>query len=665
MKNKVIGGILLILALIAAYVLYLFTSISEDNINPLYLIPEDAVFIVETERPIDTWDDISNSPVWKHLQQNNYINKITNNLNDLDQNFKNQKDIIDFIGERNLLISVHTHTPKDYELLYVLDLQKLSKLQFLKKGIAELTGEKYRVTKRIYREQEIIELYNKQNRETLYITFLKNQLIASFTHILIEKSIEQYQNPTIGRDTNFIQINKKTPNDDFFRLFIQYKYLNNYLRCFSNVITKNSFLQTMEKSWLYSGFNIGLKEGTSIQAEGYTNFNTKSDSYISALQKSGKGRRTAAKIAPKNTAIYLSFAFADFSDFQKNIEALKEENEADFKSYLEQKKQIENLLQIDIEKHIYSWIGNEIGILHLNSKIKVKNQNIAVVVQTKDIGLTKKNLDVIVEKTKKHTPLKFKQIQYKDHTINYLDLKGVFKILAGNLFKQIEKPYFTTIDDFVIFSNSPNTLKEIINTQRIGFTLANSKEFIDFNDNFNQKSNLFLYGNMPYAFNELVAVSDRKTKKQIIKNRDFITCFSKVGIELTAIGSHFENYAVIAYENPAIVKKRQESETQERKKLNTAVSKNSNEKEKSKPEDIFNLPEIFPNDLSAKRYEKYYEDGTPLFSVELKEGLKHGDYREYFSNGTLKIKGKFKKGQQSGTWKGYSEKGALIVKKRF
>lgn len=665
MKNKVIGGILLIFVLLTTCMIYIFTSASADDINPLYLIPEDAVFIVETERPIDTWDDISHSPVWKHLQQNQYINTITNNLNDLDQNFKNQKDIIDFIGERNLLISVHAHTPKDYELLYVLDLQKLSKLQFLKNGIAQLAGEKYRVTRRVYSEQEIIELYNKQDKETLYITFIKNQLIASFTHILLEKSIEQYQNPTIGRDTNFIQINKKTPNDDFFRLFVQYKYLNNYLRCFSNVITKNSFLQTMEKSWLYSGFNIGLKEGTSIQAEGYTNFNTKSDSYIRALQKSGKGRRTAAKIAPKNTAIYLSFAFDNFSDFQKNIEALKEENEADFKSYQEQKKQIENLLQIDIEEHIYSWIGNEIGILHLNDKIKVKNQNIAVVVQTKNIGLAKKNLDIIVEKTKKHTPLKFKQIRYKDYTINYLDLKGIFKILAGNLFEQIEKPYFTTIDDFVLFSNSPNTLKEIINTQRIGFTLANSKEFIDFNDNFDQKSNLFLYGNMPYAFDELVAISDRKTKKQIIKNRDFITCFSKIGIELTAKGTHFENYAIISYENPALVKKRQEEEAQERKKLITVLSNKRNEEEQSKREDIFNLPEIFPNDLSAKRYIKNYEDATLHLTVELKEGLKHGDYREYFSNGTLKIKGKFRKGQQSGSWKAYNEKGELIVKKRF
>ena len=84
-------------------------------------------------------------------------------------------------------------------------------------------------------------------------------------------------------------------------------------------------VKTIEKSWLYSGFNIGLKESSIIQAKGITNFDITSESYLRALQKSGKGKRTIAKIAPRNTSLYLSFSFDGFDKFYENFEAIKKE----------------------------------------------------------------------------------------------------------------------------------------------------------------------------------------------------------------------------------------------------------------------------------------------------------------------------------------------------
>ncbi|MGG8497930.1 DUF3352 domain-containing protein [Tenacibaculum sp. TC6] len=665
MKKKLIVGIVILLISFIAYQIYIFTTASEDNINPIYLIPDDAVFIVDTERPIDTWDEISNSNIWKHLQKNEYFSEVTENLNNLDKTFREQKKLVQFIGERDLLISVHVYKPKSYGLFYTVDLQKLSKLNFLQSSIAKLAGDTFKVTKRQYKNHEIIELYDKKERETLYISFIKNQLIASYTHILVEKSIDQYNNPIIGRDVNFIEINKETPEDGFFKLFIQYKYFNKYLSCFSNQVNSD-VLKTIETSWLYSGFNIGLKESTIIQAEGFTNFDLTSESYLRALQKSGKNKRTIAKIAPKNTALYLSFAFDSFDTFYENFEAIKEENEEGFKAYTDQVSDIENMLDINLKDHVFSWIGDEIALLHINDAISRKQKDVAVVFKTKDLEKAKENLNFILSKIKEETPLKFKQISYKGYEINFLDLKGFFKMLAGNLFAKMEKPYFTIIDDYVIFSNSPNTLKEIINTQLIGYTLASSEKFLEFNNQFDEESSVFAYINTPYIYDDLLSFADTKTQQQIYKNKDYIISFSQIGLQLISKGNYFENYLTVNYENPVALHKQLAEDANLKEQLLQELSQKKDTTEIVTEDTIFNLPEIYPNDLSASEFVKKYSDGTIHFSVELKDGLKHGDYKEYYPNGHLKLTGTFKKGVQTGTWKAYSEKDeALLFKKRF
>ncbi len=666
MKKKILFSALLILLSIIIYQIYVFTTVDEDNINPIYLIPDDAVFLVDTERPIDTWDEISNSNIWKHLQKNSYFNTVTESLNNLDKTFKEQQKIIQFLGERDLLISIHVYKPKTYGLFYVVDLQKISKLSFLKSSIAKLAGEGYKVTKRQYHNHEITELYDKKKRETLYISFIKNQLIASYTHVLVEKSIDQYLEPVIGRDVDFVEINKETPEDGLFKLFIHYKYLNKYLSCFSNKVNSD-ILKTIGNTWLYSGFDVGLKESTIIQAEGFTNFDLSSESYLRALQKSGKGKRSIAKIAPKNTALYLSFAFDSFDEFHENFETIKEENQDSFKAYTEQVTDIENRLDINLKEHVFSWIGNEIALLHINDAISKKQKDVAVVLKTNSINKAKENLDFILTKIKEKTPLKFKQINYKNQTINFLDLKGFFKMLAGDLFSKMEKPYFTIIDDYVIFSNSPNTLKEIINTQLIGYTLASSKKFLDFNDQFDEKSSLFAYINTPYIYDDLLSFTDRKTRRQIHKNKEYLISFSQIGLQLISRGSHFENYLAIAYENPVEIDKQLRSNRDlKRDLLKKLVKENDTASVTMTKETFFKIPEIFPNDLSASEFIKKHDNGTIKFEVELKNGLKHGDYSEYYKNGNLKITGKYKKGVQVGTWKAYREKDEeLLFKKRF
>lgn len=60
------------------------------------------------------------------------------------------------------------------------------------------------------------------------------------------------------------------------------------------------------------------------------------------------------------------------------------------------------------------------------------------------------------------TPVKIKTANYKDFEINYVEMKGFFRLFFGKLFDKFEKPYYTYVDDYVVFSNKAASLLSFV-----------------------------------------------------------------------------------------------------------------------------------------------------------------------------------------------------------
>jgi len=648
------------------YLLFTFFLPSANRLQAIYLIPKDAVFIVETDQPIDAWNTISKSDVWNHLQTNAYFNELTTNLNSLDKIFNQKKKFIDFIGNRDLYISVHMISKKKYGLFFTVDLQKMSKLSILKDHLETFSNKSLKVTKRKYHEFVINEITDKSTHETLYISFINNQMIASYSHKLIEASIDQHKEPFIGRDLDFIEVMQKVADKDLFRLFVQYKYLDDYAYYFVNQPDKT--IVELSKTLKYSGFSFDLKNDNTILANGFTNANEAAQSYLKALQNSGKGPHSIAKIAPKRTAIYLSFGFDSFKEFYDNFKEIQKENAASYKAYQDNLDKIQNYLDIDLNDNFISWMDDEIAVLHIESSKKYQSKTeTALVIKTNSIKKAKKNIDYVLKKIKKKTPVKFKKITYKDHDINYLSIKGFFKLFLGNYFSEFDKPYFTYIDNYVVFSNYPNTLKRIIDDYENKNTLDTSIDYQKFTRNFDKKSSVFTYINTPTLYKNLIAIADKNTKAKIRRNKDYIICFPQIGFQLIPYSTMFETKLVINYQEPKTVLSKEQFKEVSVKEFDIT---DFNPKPHDalitiNPNDLFKVNAINLNDLDTDEYHKKYTNGKTHIKVKIKNGKPNGRYKEYYPNGELKLTGKFKEGKQIGIWKAYNANGKLLKKKRF
>lgn len=658
-KKRILFGFLGLIVLYLCYLAYIFILSPKTNLQSIYLIPKDAVFIIESEQPVESWEQISKSEGWRHLKKNAYFSDLTENIQRVDTIFNNNHKLFEFFDNRSLFISIHMISPKDYGIFYVLDLKRIAKLQLLKTYLNTLLDDGYVLSKRTYHEQEILEVHDRESKETMYLAFIKNQLVASYTHTLVEASIDQYMEPVLGRNLNFLEINQKVGHEDLFRMYVQYHYFDDYVQMYSD--RPSDWVKRVSENFLFSGFYFDLDENSTLTANGYTNISGVNEYYLEALQKSGTAKRSVPEVAPNSTALYISYGFDSFAEFYKNFESVQQNDPEQFESYQTSIAKMEKFLKIDIKEHFVSWIGDEIAVLQIQSHINKGKNDVALVLKANDAEAAKTNLDFVVEQIRKKTPVKFKAVNYKDYEINFLSIKGFFKMLLGGRFDEFDKPYFTQIDDFVIFSDSPNTLKGIIDKVSEGDILATSEEFKSFDERFDSESSVFVYSNVPLLFDNMYALADAPTKHKMLKNKDFIICFPQVGLQLSPEDDLFESRLVLNYRNVDEVKRTFKTSTS----VNKAIPKKQASASTEITDAVFDLKPIYPTDLNAKSFRKQYTNGNTRFEVDLKDGLKHGRYEEFYPDGTRKIRGRFRDDVQIGTWRYYDKNGEQVHKKRF
>lgn len=658
-KKRILFGFLGLMVLYLCYLAYIFILSPKTNLQSIYLIPKDAVFIIESEQPVESWEQISKSEGWRHLKKNAYFSDLTENIQRVDTIFNNNHKLFEFFDNRSLFISIHMIAPKDYGIFYVLDLKRIAKLQLLKTYLNTLLDDGYVLSKRTYHEHEILEVHDRESKETMYLAFVKNQLVASYTHTLVEASIDQYLEPVLGRNLNFLEINQKVGHEDLFRMYVQYHYFDDYVQMYSD--RPSDWVKRVSENFLFSGFYFDLDENSTLTANGYTNISGVNEYYLEALQKSGTAKRSVPEVAPNSTALYISYGFDSFTEFYKNFEIVQQNDPEQFESYQTSIAKVEKFLKIDVTERFISWIGDEIAVLQIQSHINKGKNDMALVLKANDAEAAKTHLDFVVEQIRKKTPVKFKAVNYKDYEINFLSIKGFFKMLLGGRFDEFDKPYFTQIDDFVIFSDSPNTLKGIIDKVSEGEILATSKEFKSFDEKFDSESTVFVYSNVPLLFDNMYALADAPTKQRMLKNKDFIICFPQVGLQLTPEDDLFESRLVLKYQDVGEVKKAMKQEGS----VDITTVKKPVSDSMEITDAIFDLKPIYPTDLNAKSFRKQYTNGNTWFEVDLKDGLKHGRYEEFYPDGTRKIRGRFREDKQVGTWRYYDKTGEQVHKKRF
>ncbi|MSQ78252.1 MAG: DUF3352 domain-containing protein [Flavobacteriaceae bacterium] len=646
MTKKIFLWTFLILILgIGGYIAYALWLKKTQNLDAMQVIPADALYIIETSQPIKSWKSISKSKVWQHIKHHPTFAEIGRGADAMDSLITDNDQLFAFLGERETYISAHKTTLRDYDFLYVVDMQKGAKFDFLQTMIEQIVKTAgWRPTDHEYKKYTISDLRYKNTGNVLHLCIVENQLVCSYTGKLVENAIDAIEEPSLAASDKFREIADRTPDGGLFKLFVNADRFDDFMQCYQQPLAT----MTLDISQIlrYTGLSLNVADDY-LKMQGVMNLNDSLESYLKAMLLNGNGKISAAEIIPETAAFYTALGFADFPRFMDQFEQLMQRDSMKWEGYKKNYHLLEKLLNLKIRDEFVSWIGSEVGYVIMPPHDSLLVKDFALVIKANDIEKAKEHLKNIHKKLKRRSPLKFRSKEYNGYEINEMRVKGFFKLLFGKLFDKFEKPYYVIIDDYVVFSNNDITLRTFIDAKTNEKTLANNERFKDVHDNFAETGSLFTYINMPSYLPLSRESMSSETFHSMQKNKDYINCFNTVGFGLKGNDKYFDVKLYSYFKLP-----------------DTSAAKLS---EEVMMDSMTIADSTLASPLTDEGWKKeFYPDGKTKSETAVdEEGVADGVYREFYPDGTWKVKGKYREGKQTGTWKYYDESGEFIRKEDF
>ena len=531
-----------------------------DERDIYHFVPENAIYIIESEAPIDNWKELSDSEIWKHMKTHAYFADINESADYLDSLVHKNEALLNLVGKQQLLISGHKDQPDDYDFLFLVNLHQGAKVadllvNILKKaniGMNDIT----------LAHHDMIEIPDP-DYGSLYIGFVDNIFVGSYSKKILENSLKQYSNPyftqsgyhpedpTLQEHTHprFTELDKKVRKmrSGPYQVFLNYAALSGFLRIYMDEIPEmaKEVLEVME----FSGFDFEIAD-ESADLEGLTQTNDSVSHLLNAI-KSVKGSKiNAANILPENTSFFMSINFDKFDHFHDAIDTQFREDQEGYADYQKQVSRVKKFTKIDIDEHFLSWIGEEITFALIPRQGLYNQASYVGAFHTRDMEYARTKLAYVDKRIKKLPGFKFHSSEYRHYEVKYLEMSAFFRLFFGKLNKKFDKPNYIYLDEYVVFSNDTTTLHRMIDHYEGKTTLNKKTEYYKFFNHFERKSNYFIYMNTDLLYPVMKDFADPETQKDLRDNEAYIKCFRQIGVQLNSEGDRYDSHIHLDFQKP-------------------------------------------------------------------------------------------------------------------
>lgn len=532
MKRALRILLLLILLALAAVGGYFFIETDNTQEELFAFVPTDFIYAIESNEPVKDWQNLSKTEIWQFLKGSPYFAEVSENADYLDSLLNANSTLVDFVELGNMVISSHMISRQDYDFVILVDLlgkgRKLTKLDPVMVKLFESL--EYQVSKENYINNPIYNLYDTKTKETLSISVVANVMIASYTKNLVKKAIMQSGNPSVTTNQDFFTVRENTDRDDLYTMYLNYSNFNSFIGAFTTEIPE--LMADFQEVLAFSGFDLHLDD-ESAEFEGYTKQLDSAQSYLNVYKEVGQGRINAHKVLPATTAMYSSIGFDDFSELYRRYVDYSSATDPEAHEEMQKNiRRVEKLLKINFEEDFFSWMTEEVSTAVVPVPDRNNQYSYLALMHFDDYELAKEKLEYLMKQVKKRTPVKFKVHEYRGYEINYLALKGFFKLFFKRLFSRIEQPHFTVIDEYVVFSNDTTSLQYVIQSYLEQNTLDENDNFQVFWDNFESKANIHTYLQTEPLFNFVKSNLDYEARKDIEEDKPYVMSFPQLGFQM-------------------------------------------------------------------------------------------------------------------------------------
>jgi len=458
----------------------LFTSSCSNNrqknTKPIDLIPTDASIIISTNNLRNLWDSYYKSDIWETKKTCKDIKSIFDHLLFIDDLSNKNKDINNTITSNEIYLSIHTNNNKTSSLLVFPSEYTLNNIEsFIKKEYSKEAT----ITNSIFSNTKIKKIIFAKRNDILYVSEINNILLFSYNEDLVKQSIQQNQKKTsLLKLKSFTEIKSTTGEFVDTKIFLNTNKITDLLSAGTKTNQKE-LLQSIKNLANFSALDLTTIPNQ-ILLSGYTQ--TDSTSFLSVIKTEQSMRIKPGKFINDNIAFFLLYNIADYSQYiDKKISTIQN---------IEKKKQLTTLInKYNLKKGFLSKIHQQVFLaVEKGSEKNISNHSFCIIESDKGLLNT---IDAIAKKSGSRYSKRLNNI-----TIKKINESSFFETIFGEAFSNITKNYYCSIEDKIVFGNSPQAVVRYINKLNKGETINKDNTYKETLSNISDEANIFFYANI-------------------------------------------------------------------------------------------------------------------------------------------------------------------------
>lgn len=506
MKRVVWSSLIALIILSTGGLGYYFYQRSKlAGTSPLHAIPGNTAFFIQAN---------NGASLIEFIKESKFIPEVNTSSTGtfpaffhLDSLIRQDEKLSAYWSKQAIYLSAHPTKFQDFDFLLICVLPRGITANHLLDFAKQLGTGQYTT---MMREYENVYIHDFKLKDQTHFSFAISQglLIASKATFLVENAIRQLKTgASIKRSKVFQKTQLAIKEKDEIILYLNTSGLASLLQNYSDQGNSKvpEFLNSFAR---WSGFNLRT-ESEGINFTGYLSSNDSLD-FIHIFSNQQAIKSKMYSLLPLRTAFFYRCGSSDFSSGLKHLTRnhlyFNLPGEIELNS-----DQLDMKNKEDTRSALYNWFGNEIGLLITEPVSKNLKNNTYAIIHTRN----KANAENLLLNYSRKAG-QGRGAEYKKYPLQKLPIGNSFSDYYSKLFEALENPYYTFIDDFVVFANQQSALKSLIDDIEDNRLLIKNpvfeKEFNSGSNSFTdffldlQKSSLLLQTglgrNLPVQFNE-------------------------------------------------------------------------------------------------------------------------------------------------------------------
>ncbi|MGV3538702.1 MAG: hypothetical protein ACO1OQ_02765 [Rufibacter sp.] len=500
---------------------------AREKVDLWTLVPDDAVFIVETNNAPRFVDHLKETDLWGTVERIPFVLRLEDQLALVDSLSGGRTQLKNFLKNKNMLVSMHVMGRTDQDVIYYVPVNTVAEHRYIRTLVESVDkSEEYRQETRDYQGFQITDILHKDNQGNFSYFSYHNNLVISPSPVLVEEVVRRINRGQLESPAkDYKHTNYLSQPDVYANVFVNYQHVPDLLGTFlkEDLQDDANLLSSLCRNSM-----LELKlENNRLFLNGFSNPETVEGSLFSRMKGHSPRPFKLREVLPTRAAILLHLGLNQMGTLR--AEAGKPN-------------------QTFLDTLANSFAG-ELGLCYLEAYDTRSSPEKILFAQASNPAYTQSLLNRLQPGQTAGT-----QEKHGPHTIRLLTTKELPSQLFGELFKGFEQTYYTTLQGYILFTDDVQTMRSLLTDVQVGKVWSKSEALEPLLEETQQEDNVGLYINTANAWNLLLRAMTNSSQAQLLRNSSVIKKFNHFSFQFSAAEQQYYTSLILRHQQESQVK---------------------------------------------------------------------------------------------------------------